>query len=254
MVSVVYILTGSIFIVLALILLAVGVYFIRKKYLPLQYSKINEKEDEINVSTYGFVIPNHIPKTVKLHEVNGDNYDSVSLNGREIEADMIDPQMYTEEEETDNDDTTLGRICFNVRYDKSVESLIVNLVRGEEIQQRRRISTGSLACPYIKACLLPDKKKKLQTKARRRTSCPLFNEEFIFPCPISGLHERTLQLTVCDFDRFSRQSKIGRIDFPFNNDNIGQILTDEGLEVWREIIDCDGNCDAEVIALTPKFC
>lgn len=34
--------------------------------------------------------------------------------------------------------------------------------------------------PYVKVCLLPDKKKKFETKVHRKTLNPVFNEVFIF--------------------------------------------------------------------------
>jgi hypothetical protein len=159
---------------------------------------------------------------------------------------MIDPELYKHitKETKDIPPKTRGRLCFSVRYEPETQSLIVDLVRGERIQQRKT-SASSSANPYVKVCLLPDKRKKLQTKTRQKTSNPLFNEQFIFSCPLFGLKERTLRFTVCDFDRFSRKASVGRVLYPLV-ENYENILKEGGCEeIWCEIEDC-GTCDAEV--------
>lgn len=39
---------------------------------------------------------------------------------------------------------------------------------------------GGTSDPYVKVYLLPDKKKKFETKVQRKNLCPVFNETFIF--------------------------------------------------------------------------
>lgn len=39
---------------------------------------------------------------------------------------------------------------------------------------------GGTSDPYVKVFLLPDKKKKYETKVQRKNLCPVFNETFIF--------------------------------------------------------------------------
>ena len=39
---------------------------------------------------------------------------------------------------------------------------------------------GGTSDPYIKCFILPDKKKKFETKVHRKTLNPVFNETFIF--------------------------------------------------------------------------
>ena len=39
---------------------------------------------------------------------------------------------------------------------------------------------GKTSDPYVKVYILPDKKKKFQTKVHRKTLNPAFNETFIF--------------------------------------------------------------------------
>lgn len=42
---------------------------------------------------------------------------------------------------------------------------------------------GGTSDPYVKVFLLPDKKKKYETKVQRKNLCPVFNETFIFKVP-----------------------------------------------------------------------
>ena len=39
---------------------------------------------------------------------------------------------------------------------------------------------GGTSDPYVKVYLLPDKKKKFETKVHRKTLSPVFNETFTF--------------------------------------------------------------------------
>lgn len=39
---------------------------------------------------------------------------------------------------------------------------------------------GGTSDPYVKLFLMPDKKKKFQTKVQRKSLNPVFNESFVF--------------------------------------------------------------------------
>ena len=39
---------------------------------------------------------------------------------------------------------------------------------------------GGTSDPYVKVFMLPDKKKKFETKIQRKNLCPVFNETFTF--------------------------------------------------------------------------
>lgn len=49
--------------------------------------------------------------------------------------------------------------------------------------------------------LLPDKKKKFETKVHRKTLNPVFNETFNFKVPYAEITTKTLVFAVYDFDR-----------------------------------------------------
>jgi hypothetical protein len=63
--------------------------------------------------------------------------------------------------------------------------------------------------------LLPDKKHRLETKIKRRTLNPRWNETFYFEgFPVQKLQSRILHLHVFDYDRFSRDDSIGEVFLP----------------------------------------
>lgn len=69
--------------------------------------------------------------------------------------------------------------------------------------------------PYVRVTLLPDKKHRLETKIKRRTLNPRWNETFYFEgFPIQKLNTRVLHLHVFDYDRFSRDDSIGEVFLP----------------------------------------
>lgn len=67
----------------------------------------------------------------------------------------------------------------------------------------------------MRVTLLPDKKHRLETKIKRRTLNPRWNETFYFEgFPIQKLQSRVLHLHVFDYDRFSRDDSIGEVFLP----------------------------------------
>ncbi len=101
-----------------------------------------------------------------------------------------------------------GRLTFSLQYILVEESLLVNVLHAEELPPKDFSGTSD---PYVKIYLLPDRKKKYQTKVHRKTLNPEFNETFVFSVPYSELTSRILQFSVYDFDRFSRHDLIGDV-------------------------------------------
>ncbi|XP_041747130.2 synaptotagmin-1-like [Coregonus clupeaformis] len=92
------------------------------------------------------------------------------------------------------------------------------------------MDVGGSSDPYVKLYLLPDKKRKFETKVHRKTLNPTFNETFTFKVLYSELGGRTLVMTVYDFDRFSKHDAIGALRVPMSSLDFSQ-MTQE----WREL-------------------
>ncbi|KAF4526015.1 hypothetical protein B566_EDAN000808 [Ephemera danica] len=125
-----------------------------------------------------------------------------------------EPELYTRElvrqasVESSGDEQFCGKLSFALRYDRDVEGLVVKVLEARDLPIKD--FTGS-SDPYVKVQLLPDRKRRFQTKVHRKNLNPVFNETFIFSIAYEELHEKYLQFSVYDFDRFSRHDLIGTV-------------------------------------------
>lgn len=71
----------------------------------------------------------------------------------------------------------LGRLSYKLEYDFNQSNLNVTVNQAEELPA---LDMGGTSDPYVKVYLLPDKKKKFETKVHRKTLNPVFNENFTF--------------------------------------------------------------------------
>ena len=71
----------------------------------------------------------------------------------------------------------LGRLQYKLEYDFNQSNLVVTVHQAEELPA---LDMGGTSDPYVKVYLLPDKKKKFETKVHRKTLNPVFNENFTF--------------------------------------------------------------------------
>lgn len=72
--------------------------------------------------------------------------------------------------------TSTNRLL-QLEYDFNTNSLAVTVIQAEELPA---LDMGGTSDPYVKVYLLPDKKKKFETKVHRKTLNPVFNETFTF--------------------------------------------------------------------------
>lgn len=102
-------------------------------------------------------------------------------------------------------------ILFLVKYFFFVHCYFLFL-KGKDLPAKDLSGTSD---PYVRVTLLPDKKHRLETKIKRRTLNPRWNETFYFEgFPIQKLQSRVLHLHVFDYDRFSRDDSIGEVFLP----------------------------------------
>ncbi|KAG5669631.1 hypothetical protein PVAND_017516 [Polypedilum vanderplanki] len=115
---------------------------------------------------------------------------------------MVD--MYIDNSEPSEN---VGQIHFSLEYDFQNTTLILKVIQGKELPAKDLSGTSD---PYVRVTLLPDKKHRLETKIKRRTLNPRWNETFYFEgFPVQKLQSRILHLHVFDYDRFSRDDSIG---------------------------------------------
>ncbi|XP_029697440.1 synaptotagmin-1-like isoform X3 [Takifugu rubripes] len=121
----------------------------------------------------------------------------------------------------------MGRLHFTLDYNFTDNMLVVGILQAAELPA---MDVGGSSDPYVKLYLLPDKKKKFETKVHRKNLDPNFNETFSFKVPYTELGGRTLVMTVYDFDRFSKHDAIGAVKIPMSTADFSQ-----SLEEWRDL-------------------
>ncbi|XP_023718098.1 synaptotagmin-10 [Cryptotermes secundus] len=130
---------------------------------------------------------------------------------------LIKPELYKKEmlaRQTSSDSSGTGemeycgKLHFALRYDSEIEGLVVKVLQAQDLPVK---DVSGSSDPYVKVYLLPDRKKKFQTKVHRKNLNPVFNETFIFSVGYEELKQRYLQFSVYDFDRFSRHDLIGHV-------------------------------------------
>ncbi|XP_067876130.1 synaptotagmin-1-like [Heterodontus francisci] len=136
----------------------------------------------------------------------------------------LDPSLLGDEKK---EEEKLGKLQYSLDYDFQSGQLIVGIIQAAELAA---LDIGGTSDPYVKVYLLPDKKKKFETKVHRKTLNPTFNESFTFKIPYSELGGKILVMSVYDFDRFSKHDAIGEIRIPMSSIDLAHVI-----EEWRDL-------------------
>nr|XP_005994494.1 PREDICTED: synaptotagmin-5 [Latimeria chalumnae] len=147
--------------------------------------------------------------------------DKVQPDVEDLDPSLLEGRKNGKEEEK------LGKLQYSLDYDFQNGQLIVGLIQAADLPA---LDIGGTSDPYVKVYLLPDKKKKFETKVHRKTLNPSFNESFTFKIPYAELGGKTLVMAVYDFDRFSKHDAIGEIQIPMNTVDLAHVI-----EEWRDL-------------------
>ena len=125
-----------------------------------------------------------------------------------------------------------GKLFFTLRYNEEIQSLSVTInkaelyyngqqppgLNGSNLSANSSMSMSAPSSPnlskpdtYVKIQMLPDKKRKHQTRIQRKTWTPVFEETFYFQSSLQDLQNKTLSLSMLEFGRFSKHELIGAI-------------------------------------------
>lgn len=138
-----------------------------------------------------------------------------------------------EEGESKQSEQKLGKLQYKLEYDFNSNSLSVTVIQAEDLPA---LDMGGTSDPYVKVYLLPDKKKKFETKVHRKTLSPVFNETFTFKSvPYADAMNKTLVFAIFDFDRFSKHDQIGEVKVPLCQVDLAQTI-----EEWKELQSVEG--------------
>lgn len=154
----------------------------------------------------------HLPRQMHVSSMDY-GMDAPAVAEQPTSIGRIKPELY-KQKSVDSEDTkkeaakTCGKINFTLKYDYENETLTVRILRAFDLPAKDFCGSSD---PYVKIYLLPDRKRKFQTRVHRKTLNPTFDESFHFPVPHEELASRKLHLSVFDFDRFSRHDMIGEV-------------------------------------------
>ncbi|ETN85837.1 C2 domain protein, partial [Necator americanus] len=111
-----------------------------------------------------------------------------------------------------------GEILARIDYDFSQNKLAVTILEAHGLPAMDR---NGMSDPYVKICILPERKQKYETKIIRNSLNPVYNETFLFSLPFNELQSKTLMLTVYDYDRLSKDDKMGQLSIPLESIDFG---------------------------------
>lgn len=121
----------------------------------------------------------------------------------------------------------LGRLQYSLDYDFQSGQLLVGILQAEGLAA---LDLGGSSDPYVRVYLLPDKRRRHETKVHRQALSPHFGETFAFKVPYVELGGRVLVMAVYDFDRFSRNDAIGEVRVPMGSVDLGRPV-----QAWQEL-------------------
>uniref|UniRef100_A0A8D1NJV0 C2 domain-containing protein n=1 Tax=Sus scrofa TaxID=9823 RepID=A0A8D1NJV0_PIG len=142
----------------------------------------------------------------------------------------INPELYKfpeDQSETDFPEGCLGRLWFSVEYQQEAERLLVGLIRAQRLQ-----APSETCSPLVKLHLLPDERRFLQSKTKRRTASPQFDEHFIFQVSSKSVTQRVLRFSVYHVDKQRKHQLLGQVLFPLKK----EILAGDCRRIiWRDL-------------------
>jgi synaptotagmin-1 len=121
-----------------------------------------------------------------------------------------------------------GRIHFQLEYDFQANDLIISVLECKDLAAK---DFGGTSDPYVKVCVLPDKRLKHQTRVHKKTLNPQFNETFVFhQMEFRSITDRSVYFEVIDFDHFSKHDMIGVLDIPLESVDLTKTT-----DMWQEL-------------------
>uniref|UniRef100_A0A8C4ST84 Synaptotagmin 6 n=1 Tax=Erpetoichthys calabaricus TaxID=27687 RepID=A0A8C4ST84_ERPCA len=178
----------------------------------LRRARMQRQSTEPASSTRHSSFKRHLPRQMHVSSLDYGS-DILYVDEQPTSIGRIKPELYKQksvelEESAKDSGKTCGKINFSLKYDYENEMLNVRILKALDLPAKDFCGSSD---PYVKIYLLPDRKRKFQTRVHRKTLNPTFDESFQFPVPYDELVSRKLHLSVFDFDRFSRHDMIGEV-------------------------------------------
>ncbi|CAM4563753.1 unnamed protein product [Leuciscus chuanchicus] len=198
-------------------------------------AKIQRQTTEPTSSSRHNSFRRHLPRQMNVTSVDFTMDTLPVRQSSTVSIGRIKPELYKQksvdsEEGNKEPVETCGKLSFALSYDYEEQALMVRILKALDLPAKDFTGTSD---PYVKIYLLPDRKKKFQTRVHRKTLNPMFDEAFRFPVEYSELCNRKLHFSVYDFDRFTSHDMIGEVVV----DNLFELsdLSREAV-VWKDIL------------------
>ncbi|XP_070182775.1 synaptotagmin-15-like [Littorina saxatilis] len=146
----------------------------------------------------------------------------------------IDPSLYKIADEDDDYEIPrdhLGRVWFAVEYERETEKLLVTLIKAKNLPSRQ-LGSDNGCDPFVRIYLMPDERRYLQSKFRKKTCNPKFEESYVFQVSHRAIEDRNLKFTVFDVDRHKRHNIIGHALYPLRDHDVE---CNERVVIWRDL-------------------
>ncbi|KAL7882625.1 hypothetical protein SRHO_G00002830 [Serrasalmus rhombeus] len=198
-------------------------------------AKIQRQTTEPTSSSRHNSFRRHLPRQMNVSSVDFSMDTLPVRQSSAVSIGRIKPELYKQksvdsEEGNKEPVETCGKLSFALSYDYEEQALVVRILKALDLPAKDFTGTSD---PYVKIYLLPERKKKFQTRVHRKTLNPTFDEVFRFPVEYEQLCNRKLHFSVYDFDRFTSHDMIGEVVV----DNLFELsdLSREAV-VWKDIL------------------
>ena len=192
---------------------------------------IDMKPIEFWAATNRETVQPRTPKRIRLQSESDFSLDNFNMDLYEV-AEKSDESL-TDEEKLAR--FKLGQIHFSLQYEIPTKCMIVRIIEARDLPrpllQDANKQDMAHSNPYAKVALLPDCKNTKQTSVQRKTQSPNWSEVFRFEMPFKEVQRRTLEITVKDFDKFSRHCVIGQVLLRLDNINLIK-----GGHMWKPLM------------------
>lgn len=130
-----------------------------------------------------------------------------------------------------------GRILLSLCYSSQRGGLLVGVLRCAHLAP---MDANGYSDPFVRLFLHPNvgKKSKYKTSVRKKTLNPEFNEEFFYAGPREELAQKTLLVSVWDYDLGTADDFIGGVQ-------LSGRASGERQRHWRECLD-NSDCRLEL--------
>ncbi|CAL8322941.1 unnamed protein product [Lota lota] len=200
-----------------------------------QQAKIQRQTTDPTSSSRHNSFRRHLPRQMHVTSMDFSMEALPMRQSSTVSIGRIKPELYKQKSVDSQDGEprgpleACGKLSFSLRYDYEEQCLVVRILKALDLPAKDFSGTSD---PYVKIYLLPDRKKKYQTRVHRKNLNPMFDETFCFAVAYDELCARKLHFSVYDFDRFTSHDMIGEVVV----DNLFELsdLSREAV-VWKDI-------------------